>query len=111
MTDSKKTVDDAELLQNELHELRMTNQQLIGEIDALKYRLDKLAYETEEIRREARDINRTVDKLRYDLLDAIHNKKTSEIREIISGLFPIFAITLPALFVVFMIFLYKMMTR
>lgn len=107
MTELQKTAADAESLQNELHELRLTNQRLHGEIDALKCRLEKLAYETEEIRRESRDINRTIDKLRYDLLDAIRNKKTSEIREILSGLFPLFAITLPALFTMVMIFLYK----
>ena len=107
MTDEKNIAADTESLQKELHELRLTNQQLCDEIDALKYRLEKLAYETEEIRRESRDINRTMDKLRYDLLDAIRNKKTSEIQEIISGLFPLFAVTFPALFTIFMVFMYK----
>ena len=112
-------MSEQEKILSEMHELATTNQQLQGELetvrcklknelDTLTYKIDKVAYETEEIRREVRDINRTIDKLRYDLLDAVRNNKSSEIREIISGLFPFLCITLPALFVVFMIFLYKM---
>ena len=119
MTDLKKIPEETKLLQDELRELTTTNQKLNGEIetvryklkteiDTLTYKLDKLAYDTEEIRREVRDINRTIDHLRREVIDELRKNKTSSISDIISNLFPLFAITLPSMFVVFMIFLYKM---
>lgn len=74
----------------------------------LTYKLDKIAYENEEIRRQVRDINRTIDKLRYDLLDAVRNGKRSEVRDLLSDLLPIFIITFPVLFIVTIFFLYEL---
>ena len=109
MTDLEKKSDVPVVLQGELRELSTTNKKLNedlelaryklkGEIDALTYKIEKIAYETEEIRREVRDMNRMIDKLRYDLTDAIRDSKKSSITELLSNLFPILAIGAPVFF-------------
>ncbi|MBE8953132.1 MAG: hypothetical protein SR1Q7_08310 [Quinella sp. 1Q7] len=108
MIDLKKSTGGGELIHSELRELSTTNhqlrnelditrQKLTGELDTLTYRLDRLTYETEAIRRDVYDIKRDIDKLRYDLLDAIRNAKSSNVRDLIQSLLPIFAILFPAL--------------
>lgn len=107
MIDLKKS-GGGELIQSELRELSTTNHQLrneldivrhklTGELDTLTYRLDRLTYETETIRRDVSDIKRDIDKLRYDLLDAIRNAKSSDVRDLFSSLSTTFAMTFPVL--------------
>lgn len=115
MIDLKKN-DSVALIQSELQELTTTNQQLQGqlqtvrsklngELDALTYKLEKVAYETEEIRREVRDINRTIDKLRYDLLDAVRNSKSNSLSDLFMSLTPFIIVGMSALVIVFSIVL------
>ena len=105
MIDLKKSETTA-LTQAELREITATNRQLQrdldnaryklqNELDTLKYKLDKIAYETEEIRREVRDINHVIDKLRYDLLDAVRNNKTDTMFDTIIKFSPLLIMGMP----------------
>ena len=120
MNEPEKISDSREIIQSELRELTTTNQnlreeldtvrhKLNNELDLLTYKLDKTQSDIQDIRRDVHEINMTIDKLRYDLIDALRKSKTSETRDIISNLFPIFAITFPA-FVVAGIILIAMLT-
>ncbi len=120
MIDLKKPVDQTALMKSELNELTETNRQLQGELDVVRgklnneldvltYKLEKVAYETEEIRREVRDINRTIDKLRYDLLDAVRNKKSSEVSDVISHLLTIFMTAAPGVIFVIVVLIIALM--
>ena len=109
MIDLKKS-DGGELIRSELRELTTTNQRLKtelettrhklnGELDTLTYRLERINQVTQDIRRDVHEIRRDIDKLRYDLLDAIRNVKSSEGRDLIWNLFPIFAMLFPSLLI------------
>lgn len=113
MVDLKKS-DDTKLLQSELQEISTTSQKLNGELetvrfklnnelDLLTYKLEKTQSDIQDIRREIHEINMTINKLRYDLIDALRNGKSSENREIFSSLFPLIAITFPAFLIVIMV--------
>lgn len=114
MIDLKKNETSTELVQSELRELTETNQHLKEELDVARYKLgnelDLLTYKLEktqsdiqDIRRDIHEINMTIDRLRRDLLDALRNSRKSEISDIVSGLFPVFAVMFPLLFLAFII--------
>lgn len=110
MIDLKKTETSTELVKTELQELTATNQQfkdeldrvrykLGNELDLLTYKLEKTQSDIQDIRRDIHEINMTIDKLRREVYDALRNNKSSDLRDIISSLFPFLIITLPCLFI------------
>lgn len=116
MVDLKKNSSSTELMQTEIRELSATNQQLKSELDTarfklgneldlLTYRLEKTQTDIQDIRRDVREISLTIDRLRYDLLEAMRKNKTPDVREIISSWLPIIAVTAPIMFIATVIFL------
>lgn len=107
MNEPEQTSDSQKVIQGESNKLTTTNQnlkeeldvvrhKLNNELDLLTYKLEKTQSDIQDIRREVHEINLTIERLRYDLIDALRKSKTSETRDIISNFFPIFAVTFPA---------------
>lgn len=119
MVDTKKNSSSTELVQSELQELTETNQQLKNELDVarsklgneldlLTYKLEKTQSDIQDIRRDVHEINLTIERLRHELIEAVRKGKSSEIRDMISSFFPLFAIMLPVFVVLALVLIFTL---